>query len=411
MQKEFWDKCQKKLVGGEMQKQFGGRGRAKVDKWTWSASVRDRLLSKMKMQNIRKKLVFALRFVKIHYKMLQNQQKLQGFCCKEHNRQKHLGMQHNWLSTAQWAVQKQKRLQTLVETFPKNLKLVLTLINLTSTTLPPISKDWWLSWVQSSWIWVRYSPRLLAKGCFCLLQVVMLHPVLLQVLLVWLVSLASFLLLSQCIHYISLAILTQFLPERMELIEQWIILFLFLFFIGGSAAQFFLYWLVSPQTKAHNGILLWTNLSHVLMGAVVESLLFGRTIFGRAYKSRLVSSDSWEFTLLWNAISVWANFGCDQDGQWWQWWSTFQKWTLFHCLILVNMVVVVFLRAGVWLFLGVKSGENGEPPFFCSTWIPVEGWSWWILVETPLLVESDVWWRSTSFSVGGWSSTSFLVGG
>ena len=46
MQKEFWDKCQKKLVGGEMQKQFGGRGRAKVDKWTWSASVRDRLLSK-----------------------------------------------------------------------------------------------------------------------------------------------------------------------------------------------------------------------------------------------------------------------------------------------------------------------------------------------------------------------------
>ena len=222
-----------------MQKQFGGRGRAKVDKWTWSASVRDRLLSKMKMQNIRKKLVFALRFAKRHYKMLQNQQKLQGFCCKEHYRQKHLGMQHNWLSTAQWAVQKQKRLQTLVETFPKNLKLVLTLINLTSTTLPPISKDWWLSWVQSSWIWVRYSPRLLAKGCFCLLQVVMLHPVLLQVLLVWLVSLASFLLLSQCIHYISLAILTQFLPERMELIEQWIILFLFLFFIGGSAAQFF----------------------------------------------------------------------------------------------------------------------------------------------------------------------------
>ena len=101
MQKEFWDKCQKELVGGEMQKQFGGRGRAKVDKWTWSASVRDRLLSKMKMQNIRKKLVFALRFAKRRYKMLQNQQKLQGFCCKEHNRQKHLGMQHNWLSTAQ----------------------------------------------------------------------------------------------------------------------------------------------------------------------------------------------------------------------------------------------------------------------------------------------------------------------
>ena len=80
------------LVDAKMQKQFGGR--AKVDKWTWSASVRDRLLSGWKCK-INGRSICAARCKKQH---------LECFA-------KDITDTNTWVCTtiASWSVQKPKK--------------------------------------------------------------------------------------------------------------------------------------------------------------------------------------------------------------------------------------------------------------------------------------------------------------